>query len=272
MIKQSSSTYYDESSMFYGSLSRIMGTRFDLILTGIEKEHSVRIWASIQNELEHLDHLLNRFDPDSEISAINQRIGDNPVKVNNEMWDILLDCGDYHQKTFGLFDITLSDFSQVLFNEKEHSVLFLQPGLLFDLGGYAKGYAMKKLVNILTANKVENCFVDFGSSAIFALGHHPYGDSWKVSIENPFQKGEILGEIALKNSALSTSGNTPDYSGHIVNPLNRKFNRERKLICVESDDPVDAEVLTTALIAADAFQKKKLLAQFDIKKYLDYNL
>ncbi|MEN6324049.1 MAG: FAD:protein FMN transferase [Proteiniphilum sp.] len=272
MMKQSSSTYYDESSMFYGSLPRIMGTRFDLILTGIEREHSVRIWTNIQDELEYLDHMLNRFDSDSDISAINQRDGNTPVKVNNEMWYILQDCSDYHQRTFGLFDITLSDFSQVVFNEKEHAVSFLQPDLLFDLGGYAKGYAMKKIVNILRANNVENCFVDFGSSAIFALGHHPYGDSWKVSIENPFHKGEILGEIALKNSALSTSGNTPNYSGHIVNPLSRKFNRERKLICVESDDPVDAEVLTTALIAADAFQKKKLLTQFDIKKYLDYNL
>ncbi|KUK56626.1 MAG: Thiamine biosynthesis lipoprotein ApbE [Bacteroidetes bacterium 38_7] len=271
-MNQSSSTYYDESSMFHGSLSRIMGTRFDLILTGVESEHSARIWESIQNELEYLDHILNRFDPDSEISVINNRAGNSPVKVNNEMWHILQECGEYHQRTFGLFDITLSDFSQVAFNEKEYTVLFLQPGLLIDLGGYAKGYAMKKLVNILKTNNVENCFVDFGLSAIFALGHHPYGDSWKVSIENPFHKGEILGEIALKNSALSTSGNTPNYSGHIINPLSRKFNTERKLICVESDDPVEAEVLTTALIAADTIQKKKLVTQFDIKQILDYNL
>lgn len=271
-MNPSSSAYYDESRMFHGSLSRIMGTRFDLVLTGTGREHSARIWEHIQYELESLDHMLNRFDPDSEISVINNRAGNSPVQVSHEMWSILQECRDYHQKTFGLFDITLSDFSRVTFHEKEHSVHFLQPGLSFDLGGYAKGYAMKKLVNILKTNNVENCFVDFGLSAIFALGHHPYGDSWKVSIENPFHKGEILGEIALKNSALSTSGNTPNYAGHIVNPLNRKWNREKRLVCVESDDPVDAEVLTTAWIAADTILKEKLLTQFDTKQILDYNL
>lgn len=258
--------------MFHGSLSRIMGTRFDVLILGVEKEHSTNIWELFQQELEYLDHMLNRFDPNSEVSRINHEAGTKPVPVSQEMWEILQDCRNYYEKTFGLFDITLTDFLQVVFNEEEHAVQFLQPNLSFDFGGYAKGYAMKKLLNILKTNNVENSFVDFGQSAIFALGHHPYGDTWKVSIENPFQKGQILEEIALRDSALSTSGNTPNYSGHIINPLNRRFNRERRLICVESDNPVDAEVLTTVLIAAEPHQKEKLLTQFDTKQILDFNL
>lgn len=271
-MNQSNSTYYDETSMFHGSLSRIMGTRFDILLLGKEREHSAKMWESIQQELEYLDHMLNFFDPKSEVSVINHSAADGPVQVSQEMWSILQDCRNYHQKTFGLFDITLSDFTQVAFNETEHSVQFLQTGLAFDFGGYAKGYAMKKLVNKLKTNNVENCFVDFGQSAIFALGHHPYGDSWKISIENPFHKGEILEEFTLKNTALSTSGNTPNYSGHIINPLSREFNKEKRLVCVKCDDPVDAEILTTALIVANRNQKEKLLTQFDTKQILDYNL
>ena len=267
-----SSCYFDEHSMFHGSLMNIMGTRFDMLLIGKNRDDAGQLWHSIEEELKRLHLMMNRFDPDSEISRINQYAIQHFVPVSEELWAILQDCRLYHQKTFGLFDITLKDLNKVSFNQEYRSLRFQQCDLSFDLGGYAKGYAMKRLVNLLKEHKVENCFVDFGLSAIFALGHHPYGDSWKVSIENPFHKGEILGEIALKNSALSTSGNTPNYAGHIVNPLNRKWNREKRLVCVESDDPVDAEVLTTAWIAADTILKEKLLTQFDTKQILDYNL
>ena len=271
-MNNTTSEYYNDSWMFHGSLPWIMGTRFDLILIGKNRDESENIWKIIKNELANLDHMLNRFDPESEISMINKNAKHQSTIISTEMWQILQDCRQYHQKTYGLFDITLTDLSQVLFFEREQTVTFLQPSLSLDFGGYAKGYTMKKLVKILKAHEVENCFVDFGNSAIFALGHHPYGDSWKVSIENPFNKKEIIAEFELRNSALSTSGNTPHYSGHIVNPLSSKRIDDKRLICIECEDPVDAEVISTTLIAADKKQKKWILSQFEVKQIVEYNL
>lgn len=271
-MRSSSAQYYGDSQMFHGSLTEIMGTRFDLVLIGKSRDMSGIIWKRMTTELERLDSMLNRFISSSEISVINQTASVRPVKVSEEMWEILCDCRAYHQKTFGLFDITLKDFSKLEFHAEERSVFIRQPDLSLDLGGFAKGYAMKRLIAILKDDEVENCFIDFGNSAIYALGHHPYGDAWKVSIENPFLKGEILGEFTLTNTALSTSGNTPVYTGHIVNPLSGKKIEDRTMLCVESEDPLDAEVLTTALIAADNHQAEKIVSQFNLKQTKKFNL
>ena len=267
-----SSSYFDEYSMFHGSLKNIMGTRFDMLLTGMNSDDVELLWNRIEEELKRLHMMLNRFAPDSEISRINQRAFQDSAAVSEELWAIFQDCRMYHQKTFGLFDITLKDLNKVSFNQESRSLRFQQRGLSLDLGGYAKGYAMKRVVTLLKTYKVENCFVDFGNSAIFALGNHPYGDSWKVSIGNPYQDGAVLSEFSLKNRALSTSGNSPSYTGHIVNPLSGTFNISRMLVCVESHDSLDAEVLTTTLMVADKSQKKEILDQFEDTRLKEFYL
>jgi len=267
-----SSSYSDDNSMFHGSLMNIMGTRFDMLIIGMNRDDVGQLWNSIEEELKRLHTMMNRFDPDSEITRINQHAIQDFVPVSEELWTILQDCRLYHQKTFGLFDITLKDLNKVSFNQEYRSLRFQQCDLSFDLGGYAKGYAMKRLVNLLKEHKVENCFVDFGNSAIFALGNHPYGDCWKVSIGNPYQNGAVLSEFSLKNRALSTSGNSPSYTGHIVNPLSGAFNITRMLLCVECDDPLDAEVLTTTLMVADKSQKEEILDQFEDTQLKEFYL
>ena len=265
-------SYFEEHSMFHGSLMNIMGTRFDMLLIGKNRDEAEQLWNNIEEELKHLHTMMNRFDPDSEISRINRHAIHHFVPVSGELWNILLDCRLYHQKTFGLFDITLRDFNKVCFSQETRSLRFLQSNLSFDLGGYAKGYAMKRLINLLKEHKVDDCFVNFGNSAIFALGKHPYGDSWKVSIGNPYQNGAVLSEFSLKNRALSTSGNSPSYTGHIVNPLSGTYNNRRMLLCVECDDPLNAEVLTTTLMVANKSQMKEILDQFEVIQLKEFYL
>jgi len=264
--------YYELSSVSHGSLMNIMGTRFDMVMVGKNKSASEAIWGEVSAELERLNSMLNRFDKTSEISRINREAFVNSVRVSSEMWSILRSCKHYHSRTFGLFDITLKDFSKVVLSEETSSVAFLQPNVSLDLGGFAKGYAMRKIKKMLIDAEVRHCFVDFGNSAVLGIGHHPYGDSWKVSIENPFNKAQILHETALKDEALSVSGNTPSYTGHIVRPDSGNATQARQLICVTASDPLDAEVLTTALMIADQEEKKQLIRNFEIKEQFEFNL
>ena len=53
-----------------------------------------------------------------------------------------------------------------------------------------------------------------------------------------------LEEFELRNETLSTSGNTPEYTGHIINPFTGKADESRRLSCVRMPDPLDAEVLS----------------------------
>ena len=269
---ESTTNYYESSLMFHGSLSVVMGTRFDIILIGAEEEKSKQIWGEISEELKRLDKMLNRFDGQSEIAKINARAFSSEVYVSDEFWQILIDCQRYNKVTFGLFDITLKDFSSIIFHKKNQSISFSTVDTSLDLGGYAKGYAMEKVKAILKTQNIEHAFVDFGKSSVLALGHHPYGDHWAVSVENPNKQNEILAEIKLMDNALSTSGNMPTHNKHIINPLTGTYNEEAKIVCVVTENSIDAEVLTTSLMIANSAQKEEIISQFNIEKTLIFSI
>lgn len=187
------SDYYDASDTFHDFLPQIMGTRLDMVVTGCLKALVQPVWHTVVAELERLECMLNRFDGNSELSHINREAIKNPVRISEEMWHILTNRKHYHTLTYGLFDITLNDFSKVVFEEATNSVTFTSEEFYFDLGGYAKGYAMEKIKHILTENGIRNAFIDFGNSSIAALGHHPYGDCWLVSIKNPYKTRRGIG-------------------------------------------------------------------------------
>lgn len=263
--------YYDEPKMFHGSLD-IMGTRFDILIMNENKLKSQHIWGEIVFELRRLDQLFNRFDSASETSLINRKASLSPVPVSSEMWSVLQSCRKYHLNTLRLFDITLNDFSKVILNHIRHTVFLSGEDIYLDFGGYAKGYALLKVKDIIRKNAIDDCFIDFGNSSILGIGHHPYGDAWIVSFENPYNQDEVLDEISLKDSALSVSGNTPSYTGHIIRPDSKSPLKEHKAVSVLSEDPLDAEILSTVFMIATEAEKIQISENFNILNIAVYNL
>lgn len=142
---ETKSVFHDSLKMFHGSLENIMGTKFDILILELNKHESLELWNKIRSELRRLDNLFNRFNSASEVSKINNKAANSRVYVNPEMFSILKDCKDYYIRTLGLFDITLYDFSKVLLDERDFSVTFSEKSISLDFGGYAKGFALKKL-------------------------------------------------------------------------------------------------------------------------------
>jgi thiamine biosynthesis lipoprotein len=264
--------YYESPRMWHGSLGRIMGTRFDVLVMEQQKYEAEVLWKSIVQQLLVWNRMLNRFDSNSEIAMINSNGPIKSIMVSDQVWSILCQCRSYWERTYGLFDITLKDFACVVFSKEEQSISFSSPYIHLDLGGYAKGFALKEIKKMIVAAGVEHALVDFGNSSILAIGHHPYGDAWKVSVTNPFSFEEQLDEITLKNEALSVSGNSPYYFGHIINPITNEVIRDERLIAVVADDPLDAEVLSTTFMIANEEEKKQLKKKFQIRRLFEYNI
>ena len=228
----------------------IMGTRLDVLMTGNESLLT-DVWNRIAAETGRLHRMLNRFDPESEISCINHKATTNPVELSDELWNMLADIKKYHRDTLGYFDITLRDFNGVILDESRRTVAFVEKNIYLDLGGYAKGYALEKMREIMSAAGVMQALVNFGNSSILALGAHPYGDCWGVTVDNPFMPGQQLKTYELRNQSLSVSGNTPQRMKHIINPHSGKYISEKKIVSVVSTNAVEAEVLSTAIMVAD---------------------
>lgn len=241
-------SYSQEGRFVHGHIERVMGTRFDMVIPDIAESAARMIWDEMCSWLEHSDALLDRFNADSEVARLNAGQLDSTSEHLSE-W---IEMGEgYSARTLGLFSV--------------------KTGGQLDFGGLAKGVAVRHAKELLQSRGVLNAFVDFGGSSIFGLGHHPYGPEWKVNLMDPFGGG-VLKDLGLRDMAMSTSGNTPGYIGHIVNPLTGEKCLSRRLVCVLADDPVDAEVLSTAFMIASPEQKNKLSDSFSSVKVCIFDL
>jgi thiamine biosynthesis lipoprotein len=241
-----STEYISEGKIFHASIPHVMGTRLEMLAVGTSEDVIAPLWNRLHDLVFRLDMILNRFDPSSEVSVLN--MSDNPLELEmSEPLKEMVELSDrYYDMTGGFFDVVDSD------------------GKL-DFGGFAKGYFLKKCNELLRRKGVECAFVDFGGSSILGIGRHPYGDSWKVGVVNPYTRLQLR-EISLVDGAMSTSGNTPSYSGHIRNPHTGESCAQRKLVTVVGADPLDAEVLSTVLMIASENESSKILSGFpDVK-------
>ena len=232
--------YSYEGRTFHGAVPHVMGTRLEMLAVGAPRETVLQVWDWLCEESSGLMALLDRFDPESELSKANATGSFTDLSGRlKELTDLAL---SYRERTLGLFDV-------------------FKGGRKLDFGGFAKGYLLKELKTVLEQAGMDCAFIDFGGSSIMAVGHHPFGESWKVGVRNPFGN-DILLEVELKDRSMSTSGNSPGYSGHIINPLTGLPVNERKVVTVVADDPLDAEVLSTASMLADLGMIDKLKEYF----------
>ena len=236
-------------TLFHRSLPSLMGTALEFIAIGEDEKLLSELWERLSLEGRRMERLLSRFDPESEVSRLANGVLKEP---SHEVGALISQAYEYQRKTFGLFDITLG-------------------GRGLDFGGFAKGWFLERFAEELDSAAIADAFVDFGGSGILARGHHPYGDCWKVGVVNPWGI-ETVAEIELRNEAMSTSGNTPLYSGHILNPLTGETVEGRRLVTVVSRSPLDAEVLSTALMTADREQAERLQDAFPGTKCRIYDL
>jgi thiamine biosynthesis lipoprotein len=78
--------------------------------------------------------------------------------------------------------------------------------------------------------------------------------------------------FTLRDATLSTSGNTPSYSGHIVNPLTGEPIEQRMMAAVVAKDALEAEVMSTAMMVATDEQMQRIVAERDDIRVKRYNL
>lgn len=244
--------YIADGQIFHGKIDHVMGTRLEMLAVGICEEAAMQLWEGLHDMVSGLDLMLNRFEPTSEVSQLNMH--DDPLghQMSEELAHMVAMAKEYQARTGGLFDIKDKD------------------GKL-DFGGFAKGYFLKKCGEALRQAGVECAFVDFGGSSILGIGHHPYGECWKVGVVNPFT-GKTIKDVELVDEAMSTSGNTPYYSGHIRNPRTGETCSDRRIVTVVSNDALDVEILSTALMIADADDYEKIRNEFPSATWEEFRL
>jgi thiamine biosynthesis lipoprotein len=264
--------FHESSGLFHASLTQAMGTRLDAIIVDADKNKSVRCWEQIRNEIFRLSKSFSKFDKESELYRVNQLANRAPIAVSDTLWSALVDCKKYHQWTVGYFDISQRNYDHVVLNTENHTVYFTEKSLQLDLGAYAKGYALERIRPILLSEDCRCALINFGNSSVLAVGAHPHGDTWPIGINDPYHPQQLLGSVSLKDSTLSTSGNTPNHTNHILNPFTGKPTDARKIVSVKANNAIDAEALSTTLMILPDHLMASTLAHFAVDEYFIFDL
>lgn len=224
-----------------------MATRFEVILRGEDEQHLEAVAVAVCEEIQRLDGVLSRFHPGSEIARVNREAGQKAVRVDREIFALLMRCEQARALTNGYFDMAAATGGAgIELNAATCSVQFTKSATQIDLGAIGKGYALDCGIEILSRFGIATALLNGGTSSVRATG-----ESWTIDVRHPLLPERIVQRLALTNQALSCSAarHPAQAISDVVNPLTCAPLIGDDACLVLTASATDAEIFSTALLA-----------------------
>lgn len=229
--------------------------------------------------------------------SLTDRIGreavSTPMKIPDELFNVIEVCQRYSRLTDGVFDISIAPVTRLwqfdqatedipkeedvrnalkyvgyrgIHLDREKGTIELdRKGMGLDLGGAAKGYAVDKAVERLKKLGIDAGIVNAGGD-LRVFGKKPDGKPWSIGIQDPQYSDRIIGSIQLTDMALVTSGDYERYIiydgikyHHILDPKTGWPARGCKSVSVAYSKAFDADILSTAIFVMGPEEGMRLL-------------
>lgn len=160
--------------------------------------------------------------------------------------------------------LKLTDISNI---ELTDSTIYLkEKGCVLDLGGIAKGYASRKIIDLMRDRGITSGLVDLGGN-VYVLGQKD-GRNWNIGIRNPLEpRGNPLAVLSVRDTSVITSGSYERYKvidgkrySHFFDPrTGGSVMSDLLSVTVISPDGSLADGLATAFMIAGYDESVRLL-------------
>jgi len=229
-----------------------MGSRFDITIVAKDEVTADSYIDMAIEEITRIEALISSWIPGSQTSDINLNAGIKPVKVDQELIDLIERCITVSKITDGAFDITYASidkvwrydgsmtqipskeaiqnsvakigYENIVLDKKSQTVFLKQKGMRIGFGAIGKGFAADKARSLLKSQGVSSGIIN-ASGDLTTWGKQPDGTDWMVGITNPLNKDKIFSWFPVVNAAVATSGNYEKYVtfkgvkySHIIDP------------------------------------------------------
>ena len=265
---------------------QIMGTFGRVVVIAADKKTAQECINSAFEKIQLVNELMSKYKPTSQISKVNTTAFDEPVVVDELVFDLLKKSIAYSKKTNGVFDITVAPlvdlwkkaedanslpsdemlasakakvgFDKLRLDAKRRSVKFTVRGMKLDLGAIAKGCAIDLAVEAAKKQGALGVMVDLGGD-IRCFGKAPQGKKyWVIGLQNPValvdNSKKMIDKLKISNNAVATSGNYRRFvtidgirHSHIINPVTTASADELSSVTVIAPKAVDVDALATAI-------------------------
>ena len=258
----------------------VMGTmsHVEFWLANPNKAQEQKLIQLVEQEMFRIDQQMSPYKKESELSTVNRDAAKKPINVSEELYNLLKSANRISEMSHGSFDITYAsigyqynyrdkkrpnqssidkalpaiNYHSIILNEEQLTVKYSHPDVKIDLGGIAKGYAVKRCLYLLKSEGIKHALVSAGGDT--GLLGDRNGRPWLVGIKHPRAENQTAVHIPLENEAISTSG---DYERffiedgvryhHIINPKTGDSSRKVISVSVIGKDPTYVDALSTTV-------------------------
>lgn len=216
---------------------KLMGSAFEIIVIEDNQILAEKLLKEAVEEIKRIENELTEFDENSFTSLININAGFQPVKVTEEVYQLLKRCQNISHITQGAFDITVSPLKKLYnfkngdftFPEKnkiqnvlkltgfehlkllpENTVYLTKKGMRISFAAIGKGYAADCVKKKWKQQLIKGGAVN-ASGDLCVFGNQEDGNPWKIGIQHPDDKNKMLFSIPLREGAIATSGDYEQY-------------------------------------------------------------
>jgi thiamine biosynthesis lipoprotein len=256
----------------------IMGTNIDVDILDSDVIHAKGCIEEVMGEMEHINREMSPYIQTSELYRINLLAAKQPVKISQELFDLIQRSFYFSDISHGAFDITFAsigyrydyrkhikptdaqikaalkeiNYHHIKLDPTNRTIRFDMAGVRIDLGGIAKGYAVDKSIDLLRKCGIKDAMVTAGGDSRI-IGDHD-GRPWMIGIKDPRNKKDSIVAIPLVNTAISTSGDYERYfikNGvryhHILNPRTGKSVHSTRSVTIIGPDATTTDGLSTTI-------------------------
>jgi len=255
----------------------VMGTYFRMTVDDPDPSRGRAAMRECFAIAREVDHRFSRFDPASELSNLNALAAEPaPTVVSDEMAALLRRARVLRTRTGGAFDVSVGALTQLWRTSAtwpSHraieaarrtvgtgafdlvgTTLLRKPGVLLDVDGIAKGWAVDRCAAQLRAAAVRRALVNLGESSLYAVGAPRGSQGWEVMVRGLADE-TVVGTVTLRDEAVSVSsvfGHARQigsaHVGHVVDPRNGRPLRLPAIAVVIAPSATDAEAFSKAVL------------------------
>lgn len=262
---------------------RLMGNQFEISVVRDNEDQANRYIDMAINEIKRIEKLLTTFDDSSQTNEINRMAGIAPVKVDQEVFNLIDRSIRVSVLTQGAFDITygsidkkfwnfdttmtrlpdaklaresvkLINYKNIQLNHDDHSVFLAKPNMRIGFGGIGKGYAAECAKRILQSQGIEAGIIN-ASGDLCTWGTPPGGTAWTIGIADPHTRLHVFSEMELKDMSIATSGDYEKYAiidgkkySHTIDPKTGFPVRGISSVSIISPNAELCDALTTPIM------------------------
>ena len=254
----------------------LMGTWATLVVQATDRSAGLQALERMAGVIERTEASLSTWRADSALSALNRHPVGDPFPLPAALCGLWPRLARWHRETGGAFDPAVGRLGEawglrtggaapapeVLQAARAATGLAhfrLDPGACrvtrtadatLDAGAFGKGEALRRLIAGTAGG--HPWMVDFGGQ--IAVGGRPAPEGWPVAVAHPARRHQAALTLDITTGSLATSGASErswvvegQVVEHLLDPRTGRPVRRPESATVWHDDPLAADVLSTAL-------------------------